>query len=222
MQRVDKKPILKRLLSNNSYQLKVTIYSKEKKILRSTTAMLQSVQKKTTREIYESHRSRRPPKLMSSLILWLHNVRSMHNVGSAFRTADAFGIRSVFLSGYTPAPPRPEITKTALGADESVSWRQSADPFDHLRWCRENGYTLSGLEQTHESRLLTGYHPRPDSQICLLFGNEVTGIETDLLAHCDSLLEIPQFGKKHSFNISVSLGIACYHFLYISLPSKEK
>ncbi len=183
-------------------------------------AMDQSVRKKTTREIYESHRNRKPPQLMASMVLWLHNVRSMHNVGSAFRTADAFGIQSVLLSGYTPAPPRPEITKTALGADETVSWRQSADPSDHLRWCFENHYTLTGMEQTHESRLLTGYHPHSDSRICLLFGNEVTGIETELLSHCHLLLEIPQFGKKHSFNISVSLGIACYHFLYISLPSK--
>ncbi len=181
--------------------------------------MDQTIRKKTTREIYASHSLRTPPPLMADMVIWLHNVRSMHNVGSAFRTADAFGVKALFLSGYTPVPPRPEITKTALGAEESVPWRHAADPEDHLAWCRENGYVLVGLEQTHQSRLLTGYHPGPDTRICLLFGNEVTGIDNDLLAGCQELLEIPQYGTKHSFNISVSLGITCYHFLHISLPS---
>ena len=221
MQRAGKKPILGLILSNKLSREKLRLIRQKKNPI-SAHLMNRSVRKKTTREIYETHRTRKPPQLMSDLVLWLHNVRSMHNVGSAFRTADAFGIRSVKLSGYTPVPPRPEITKTALGAEETVPWLHSTDPNEHLRWCRDHGYTLAALEQTHESRLLTGYHPQPGARICLLFGNEVTGIEPDLLAHCDPLLEIPQFGKKHSFNISVSLGIACYHFLHISLPSKEK
>ncbi len=181
--------------------------------------MSQVIRKKTTREIYASHRLRTPPPLVAGMVLWLHNVRSMHNVGSAFRTADAFGVRSLFLSGYTPCPPRAEITKTALGAEESVSWRHASDPLEHVSWCRENGYVLAGLEQTHQSRLLTEYRPAPETLVCLLFGNEVTGIDSPLLTECDELLEIPQYGTKHSFNISVSLGITCYHFLHISLPS---
>ena len=181
--------------------------------------MHQSIQKKTTREIYASHNLRKPPQLMSDMVIWLHNVRSMHNVGSAFRTADAFGIKALFLSGYTPVPPRPEITKTALGAEETVIWEHAEDPSEHVHWCRKNGYTLAGLEQTHQSRLLTGYHPEPDTRICLLFGNEVTGIDTELLSQCHKLLEIPQYGTKHSLNISVSLGITCYHFLHNSLLS---
>ncbi len=184
--------------------------------------MARSIQKKTTREIYESHRLRKPPQMMSDLVIWLHNVRSMHNTGSAFRTADAFGLRSVFLSGYTPVPPRPEITKTALGAEETVCWLYFDDPRETVAWCREHGYLLAGLEQTHESRLITGFRPQPDTKICLLFGNEVTGIEPDILSRCDEILEIPQYGTKHSFNISVSLGIACYHFLHHSLPSWPK
>ncbi len=181
--------------------------------------MVRDIRKKTTREIYESHRDRRPPQMVSEMVIWLHNIRSMHNVGSAFRTADGFGLRSLFLSGYTPAPPRPEISKTALGADDTVDWRYAHDPLEHIDWCHTHGYTLVGMEQTHDSRLITDYYPETDTRLCLLFGNEVTGIETDLLSRCQEIMEIPQFGKKHSFNISVSLGIACYHFLHHSLPS---
>ncbi len=181
--------------------------------------MDQVIRKKTTREIYASHSKRTPPQLVSEMVIWLHNVRSLHNVGSAFRTADAFGIKALLLSGYTPCPPRPEISKTALGAEETVSWRHAADPMDHVAWCRDNDYVLAGMEQTHQSRLLTDYHPDPKTRLCLLFGNEVTGIDADLLAGCQELLEIPQYGTKHSFNISVSLGITCYHFLHNSLLS---
>ncbi|MDG5765930.1 TrmH family RNA methyltransferase [Balneolales bacterium ANBcel1] len=177
-----------------------------------------TVRKKTTKEIFETNRSRTPPPLMSGLVLWLHNIRSLHNVGSAFRTADAFGIRSLFLSGYTPYPPRPEITKTALGAEENVRWEHSADPGVPLEWCRRNGYTLAGLEQTDHSTLLPEYRDGGRDKLCLLFGNEVTGIEPDLLEKCDVLLEIPQYGEKHSFNISVSVGITLYHFLSTHLP----
>lgn len=174
--------------------------------------MPDNIQKKTTREIFKSNLERTPPPLMSSLILWLHNVRSMHNVGSAFRTADAFGIRSLFLSGYTPYPPRPEIAKTALGAEESVSWIHVRDPDKQLTQIRDEGYVIAGMEQTHQSLLLPDYHPEPGTSLCLLFGNEVTGIEPEWLRQCDQLLEIPQYGKKHSFNISVSIGITLYHF----------
>lgn len=176
------------------------------------------IRKKTTREIYERNRKRDSPDGMSELVLWLHNIRSMHNVGSAFRTADAFGIKKLLLSGYTPAPPRSEIAKTALGADESVPWTFAHDPETHLSWCRDNGYTLAAMEQTHQSTLLTEFQPPSHSPVCLLFGNEVTGIEQELLLQSDILLEIPQYGKKHSFNISVSVGIALYHFLVRYLP----
>ncbi len=180
--------------------------------------MSDKIRKKTTREIYLANSERTPPQIMSNLILWLHNVRSMHNVGSAFRTADAFGVRSVLLSGYTPHPPRPEIAKTALGADESVPWSHAYDPGEHLARLRDDGYLIAGMEQTHHSRLLPDYRPGSDTSLCLLFGNEVTGIEPQWLDRCDLLLEIPQYGKKHSFNISVSIGITLYHFLACRLP----
>lgn len=176
------------------------------------------IRKKTTREISKVNRERTSPKAISELVLWLHNVRSMHNIGSAFRTADAFGIKQLLLSGYTPAPPRAEISKTALGADETVSWNHFVDPKEPLDWCRANRYILIGMEQTHTSKLLTEYRPDSAAPVCLLFGNELTGLDTSLLERCDVLLEIPQYGKKHSFNISVSIGITLYHFLSCSLP----
>ncbi len=175
--------------------------------------MPNSIRKKTTREISVTNNSRTPPLILSNMVLWLHNVRSMHNVGSAFRTADAFGIHQLFLSGYTPAPPRAEISKTALGADESVKWSHSVEPEPYLSWCRDNGYILAGMEQTHQSTLLTEYRPAPDARLCMVFGNEVTGVDASILHHCEPILEIPLFGTKHSLNISVSIGIALYHFL---------
>ena len=181
--------------------------------------MSHTIRKKNTREIHTDNRARTAPGIMSNMVLWLHNIRSMHNVGSAFRTADAFGIRSVILSGYTPTPPRPEISKTALGADEHVQWSHNKDPMVHLAWCRRHGYHLAGLEQTHQSRLLPSWQPADNARLCLLFGNEVTGIEDELLTECDVLLEIPQYGTKHSFNISVSIGIVLYHFLSTGLQS---
>lgn len=180
--------------------------------------MSPSVRKKNTREIHNSNLDRSVPELMSNLVLWLHNIRSMHNVGSAFRTADAFGINSLLLSGYTPVPPRPEISKTALGAEENVHWMHKPDALKALEWCRNNNYTLAGLEQTHQSKLLSAFHPDRKTRLCLLFGNEVTGIDPYLLEEADHLLEIPQYGQKHSFNISVSIGITLYHFLTICLP----
>ena len=180
--------------------------------------MTRQIQKKTTREIYECNQNRTPPVVMTKMVLWLHNIRSMHNVGAAFRTADAFAIKHLFLSGYTPVPPRPEITKTALGADQTVSWRHEEDPHRFINWCRERNYSIAAMEQTHESRLLSDFHPVNNQPVCILFGNEVTGIESELLNKCDIVLEIPQYGRKHSFNISVSIGIALYHFLYPHLP----
>ncbi len=178
----------------------------------------EGIRRKTTREIYNSNKDRTPPAAMPDLVLWLHNIRSMHNVGSAFRTADAFAIKHLFLSGYTPFPPRPEISKTALGADQTVSWSHEADPDTFVKWCNENNYLLAGMEQTHQSRLLSDYKPQKDVPVCILFGNEVTGIDQQLLNQCNTLLEIPQYGKKHSFNISVSIGITLYHFLLSYLP----
>lgn len=166
------------------------------------------MKKYTTKQIYERNRVRTSP-LQESFILWLHDIRSMHNVGAAFRSADAFGIHELWLSGFTPLPPRPEITKTAIGAEEHVVWKAIEDGSKAIKNLKEKGYTILGLEQTDKSVMIQEYK-LPDQPICLILGNEVTGIDTSLLPHLDTALEIPQFGMKHSLNVSVAAGVALY------------
>lgn len=169
--------------------------------------------KKTTRQIHRENRHRQAPRGLTQARVLLHNIRSMHNVGSAFRSADAFGINALWLSGYTPIPHRPEISKTALGADEHVAWRSFTGPLEAAHALKQEGYRMVGVEQTQQSRPITEFQPQTGSACCLVFGNEVTGIEHELLQECDTLIEIPQFGQKHSLNISVSVGVCLYDLL---------
>lgn len=169
------------------------------------------MKKRSTRQILEANLARKSP-LNDHFILWLHNVRSLHNVGAAFRNADAFGIKEIYLSGYTPTPPRPEITKTAIGAEEHVNWNYIKDLNDELQSLKHDGYSIIGLEQTDNSKLLSDYTPASD-KICLVLGNEVTGIDSDIIPMLDDAVEIPQFGMKHSLNVSVACGVALYSFL---------
>ena len=148
------------------------------------------------------------------LYLVLHNIRSMWNVGSMFRTADAAGIEKMILSGYTATPPRKEIDKTALGAQESVLWEYSADLPDTLAAMKREGIKICGLEITEGSRPYTALTPR-DFPICLVVGNEVDGIEDEVLELCDEVLEIPQFGTKHSLNVAVAAGVALFELVRI-------
>lgn len=136
-------------------------------------------------------------------------------MGAAFRSADAFGIGEILISGYTPTPPRPEITKTAIGAEEYVDWRHvQSDQLDAaIKNLKESDYRLVGLEQTTQSTLLPEYEVPKDRKICLVFGNEVTGLDEDLLTHIDDFVEIPQYGHKHSLNVSVTVGVSLYAFL---------
>ena len=140
----------------------------------------------------------------------------MHNVGAAFRSADAFGIKELWLSGFTPAPPRPEISKTAIGAEEHVPWKQIKNEEKAISELKKLNYTLLGLEQTDESILIQKYQIT-EKPICLILGNEVTGIDAELLPYLDNSIEIPQFGMKHSLNVSVAAGVALYAFLSKSL-----
>lgn len=165
--------------------------------------------KKTTREIFFSNQSRSVPAGFEATYLWLHNIRSMHNVGSAFRTADALGIKGLILSGYTPSPPRPELSKTALGADETVHWHYFKSDYEAIQYLRDNKYSIVALEQTNSSIPIHEIRPG-ESGLCMLMGNEVNGIEDDLLLEADLIAEIPQYGQKHSFNVSVAAGIALY------------
>ena len=171
------------------------------------------MQKLSTKEILEQNLERTIPDHLSKLKILLHNVRSMHNVGAAFRSADAFGIDEIFMSGYTPTPPRPEITKTAIGAQKHVEWQQVEHPQKQIETLKGKGYRIVGLEQMTDSILLPDYRIPEEQDICLVFGNEVTGIDEDILTYIDDFVEIPQYGHKHSLNVSVTVGVALYGFL---------
>lgn len=156
----------------------------------------------------ETYRSQ--PK--KPVVLILDNVRSLHNVGSAFRTADAFSIEKIYLCGITGTPPNREINKSALGATESVHWEYAKDSLDIVSKLKESGYKIIAVEQTDSSKLLSEVKLSGQSHYALIFGNEVFGVDENLLEQCDESWEIPQFGTKHSLNVSVSIGIVLWHF----------
>ena len=141
-------------------------------------------------------------------------------MGAAFRCSDAFGISELWFSGFTPVPPRTEISKTAIGAEEHVAWKKISDEREAIEKLRDGGYCIIGLEQTSESQPIQDFIPKSD-RICLIMGNEVTGIDEVLLEHLDHSVEIPQFGMKHSLNVSVAAGIALYAFLEKSITSNR-
>jgi len=144
----------------------------------------------------------------------LDNVRSLNNVGSAFRTADAFLVQGICLCGITACPPHREIHKTALGATDSVEWTY----YDHTEQAIEDlqmeGYKIISVEQTEDKTELTDFKPSPNHKYALVFGHEVKGVQQSIVDMSDMCIEIPQAGTKHSFNISVSVGIVLYHFYY--------
>lgn len=147
------------------------------------------------------------------VILILDDVRSMHNVGSAFRTADAFGLAGIYLSGYTPRPPHRDIHKTALGAEDSVRWLHYDTIESALQDAEDNGYTLVAVEQTKGSTPLNQLPLDINARIALVFGNEVDGVSETALGRVANCVEIPQFGSKHSLNISVSIGVVLWEML---------
>ena len=140
------------------------------------------------------------------------NVRSMHNVGSILRTADAFLMEEVVLAGITGVPPHPEIAKTALGAEESVRWRHVDDAVAEVARLRGEGYMVCVLEQAHDRVPLSEFVPQPGKSYLLVVGNEVEGVDQRIVDMADVVLEIPQCGVKHSLNVSVSAGIAMWRF----------
>lgn len=147
-----------------------------------------------------------------SVAIFLDNVRSLNNVGSAFRTADAFMVEKIFLAGITGTPPHRDITKTALGATESVAWEHLSDPVEGIKKIREEGYKIISIEQVDKSIMLNDFQPEEDSKYCLVFGNEVFGVDENIVKNSDACIEIPQHGTKHSLNISVSVGIVIWDF----------
>lgn len=144
----------------------------------------------------------------------LDNVRSLNNVGSVFRTSDAFLVDRVCLCGITAQPPHREIHKTALGATDSVDWEYFKNTMDALLMLRKEGYLIFSVEQTENSLRLPDFIPRKDDKYALIFGHEVKGVHQDIVNQSDGCIEIPQCGTKHSFNISVSVGIVLYHFFW--------
>ena len=146
------------------------------------------------------------------LVLVLDNVRSMNNVGSAFRTADAFALEKLYLCGITATPPHREIQKTALGAEQAVAWEHAPDTAALCRQLQADGYKIMAVEQAEESTLLQQFKSQPNEKYALVFGNEVFGVDEKVMETADGCLEIPQFGTKHSLNISVSIGVVVWHF----------
>jgi tRNA G18 (ribose-2'-O)-methylase SpoU len=147
------------------------------------------------------------------LVLVLDNVRSLNNVGSAFRTADAFRIEKIFLCGITGTPPHKDIHKTALGATDSVVWEYVDSSIEAIINLKNEDYIICALEQADKSIKLHEFSPNPELKYALVFGNEVFGVEDEVIQVSHHVIEIPQFGTKHSLNISVTIGIALWDFL---------
>ncbi len=146
------------------------------------------------------------------LVVVLDNVRSLHNVGSVFRTADAFRLAGVWLCGITACPPSAEIHKTALGAEDSVSWTYCDDTLQAVERLRAEGYIVLAVEQVEGSLKLDTFRLDPSRRYALVMGNEVRGVRQDVVDAADQALEIPQYGTKHSMNVSVTAGIVMWEF----------
>ncbi len=147
------------------------------------------------------------------VIILLENIRSMHNVGSVFRTADAFLAEGIYLCGYTPQPPHRDIHKTALGATETVSWKYAEKTRDALTFLKTAGYQILAVEQVSGSVPLQRFTLNSGEKIVLVFGNEVQGVSEEALEFCDGCIEIPQFGMKHSLNVSVAAGMVLWELV---------
>ena len=145
-----------------------------------------------------------------SVMVILDNIRSAINVGSVFRSSDAFAIERIILVGFTATPPSREITKTAIGATSSVDWTHVDDITDTLLQLKKNGYTITSIEQTDSSVSLLDWDIKPDQKLAIVMGNEVDGVSDEALALSDVAIEIPQYGTKHSLNVSVCTGVVLW------------
>jgi 23S rRNA (guanosine2251-2'-O)-methyltransferase len=148
--------------------------------------------------------------IKSPFSIVLDNIRSHNNIGSVFRTADAFLVEKIFLCGITAVPPHREIRKTALGATDSVEWKYYNDAMDAVLKLRQEGYMIICIEQVEDSIELQDFTISPGQKYALVFGHEINGVSQKIIDICDSCIEIPQYGTKHSFNIAVSTGIVLW------------
>jgi len=163
------------------------------------------MKKKTTDELNRLSSNSYSNSLKTPVWIILENIRSAHNIGSFFRTADAFGLAGISICGYSARPPHKQLDKVALGATESVEWLGFDNTIDAIMESKKNGYAVFGVEQIHQAYSLENM-PCPKNGIALVFGNEVNGIQEKTLALCDGAIEVPQFGIKHSLNVSVCGG----------------
>lgn len=148
--------------------------------------------------------------IKNPVVVVLDNVRSCNNIGSVFRTSDALLIEKIFLCGYTATPPNKDIHKTALDAENTVEWKYFENTEDAVEELKISGYKVYAVEQVENSIMLNEFMPDPDEKIALIFGNEVKGVSQNVINNCTGVIEIPQYGTKHSFNISVSAGIVLW------------
>lgn len=146
------------------------------------------------------------------IIVVLDNIRSLNNIGSVFRTADAFLVEKIYLCGITATPPHKDIRKTALGATESVDWEYSESTLQLTARLKSEGYAVLAIEQVEQAQMLQKFSVGYTKKYALIFGNEVKGVSQEVVNACDGVLEIPQFGTKHSLNISVSVGVVVWDF----------
>lgn len=167
------------------------------------------------RDTVEQYRAR--PKL--PLVMVLDNVRSLNNIGAIFRTSDAFLVNRVMLCGITATPPSPEIHKTALGAEDSVAWEYYPTTMECIDSLKAQGYTICVLEQVKHSVELQNFRPDANGKYAIVAGHEVHGVDPQVVDASDVCLEIPQFGTKHSLNVSVSAGIAIWHLFTHLAPA---
>jgi len=146
------------------------------------------------------------------LVIVLDNVRSLNNIGSVFRTSDAFRVESIYLCGISSPPPSPEIHKTALGAEDSVNWKYFEDTHQAVRELQQKGYKVLAIEQCEGSTMLNEWELDFSFSYALVMGNEVKGVQQSVVDICDGCIEIPQYGTKHSLNVSVTTGIVIWDF----------
>lgn len=152
------------------------------------------------------------------VIVVLENIRSAYNVGSVFRTADAFLLKAIYICGYTCTPPHKEIKKTALGAEDTVTWKHFANTMLALEELKESGYDTYAVEQAEGSTMLNKIPYKAGEKIALVFGNEVTGVEQMTIQHCRGCIEIPQLGMKHSLNIATAAGVVLWEIVRTNMP----
>ena len=150
----------------------------------------------------------------TSAIVILDNIRSIHNVGSIFRTSDSFLIEKIIISGYTATPDNPKMGKTALGSSDSVDWEYSEDIIDTIEKLKKRGTKIISVEQANRSLKIENFKPLKDNKYAFIFGNEVDGIQDEIINVSDEVVEIPQVGTKHSLNVSVAAGIVLWDFFY--------